>query len=446
MRRTVTGDDDALTAIGWPEIPFNPLAASAAQPLTPTEILLSPFGLLLFAPLAPLVRLAGRWQPRAALLGGSLLWLIASTGPLVLPVFVGAVVAGATWVVGLGWLRRREALSERGMAALVWIGLLALGLPLWWRAHWGWYAGWDGGVSRLSPYHMLGLSYVQLRLIAWGVNWAKAPQTPLRLFDTALWLLYPPTMRLGPVTLRETFLERLDAWRPREPLAWRDLGRRVGYFVMGGVLYGIVLNQVPKVPPGAVDFFSAPEHYATEALLRLAYLAPIQVFLMLWLYNELAAALAIVVGIRVDDNFRWVPAATSVRDYWRRWHMTLGAWLREYVYIPLGGNRRHVLLTYGAVFVFCGAWHGAAWSYVLWGALQALALGVQRGWDGLRQRLFRQYGEGSPRTWLRAAWLAVCWLATMQFQLLATIIFLDFSHAGLPLLGELLRRATGWGW
>ena len=415
-----------------PEPLFNPLIAPVDQPLTPAEILAGPFGLIAFVPLVPLLRLLARRWPRGALIGCGLIWAAATAGPLAAAILLAGCLLASTWVVGLGALRRSGRLSRRAMIALVWLGLAALLAPFWWQARWSWY-GWDGG-SRLAVLHNIGLAYYFLRLIAWGVSLARHPEEPLRPIETLCWLLYPPCMRLGPVMLREEFLERLAAWQPRARPELRQLTQRFGLFVLGVVVLGVVTRNVPTVAPATADFFSAPQQYSTSALARIFYLVPIQVYLLLWSYNELAVALSLWVGIRVDDNFNWLPRAASVREFWRRWHVTVGRWLRDYVYLPLGGRRGAVPLKYAAVFGFCAVWHGASWSFLAWGASQSLALSLQRWWDLLSCRLGL---TDRPRgRW----WTVLCWLATMHYQAATIVVFVDFDHCGGRLLGELGRR------
>ncbi|MFQ5806565.1 MAG: MBOAT family O-acyltransferase, partial [Phycisphaerae bacterium] len=270
--------------------------------------------------------------------------------------------------------------------------------------------------------------------IAWGVDLARNPRDPLRPADTTCWLLYPPCMRLGPVLLRREFLERLDAWKPSSPVPWKEVGQRFGLFALGVAGLAVVSRNVPLVQAGAPDFFSTPQHYSTGELVRVFYLVPIGIYLLLWTYNELAAALALWIGIPVDNNFDWLPRATSVREFWRRWHVTLGRWLREYIYIPLGGSRGFVPLHYAAVFGFCAVWHGASWSFVAWGASQTLALTVQRWWDQAREWLgWRGRPTGGWRT-------LFCWLTTMHFQIATIVIFVDFDHRAGRLFCELWQR------
>jgi D-alanyl-lipoteichoic acid acyltransferase DltB (MBOAT superfamily) len=437
--------------IGAPTALFNPLTSSV--PLSPRELIAGPLGLIAFLPLVPLVLLLGRRYRRSALAIGGLVWLVPTLGLSTAIVLLAGVAAGTGWIILLVVLRRRERLGRRGMIALVWVGLHALVLPLWWYAQPAWYP------SRMAIMHNVGFAYFLLRLIAWGTEAAAVPQMPLRLADTVCWLLYPPCMRLGPVLVRADFLRRLDAWAPREsPRGWAG-ARRLGLMLLGAIGLAIIGGQIPVVMSGRVDYFAAPEAYSTGLLLRVFYLVPIQVYLLLWTYNQLALALSLWVGLPVDDNFHWLPLATSVRDFWRRWHITVGSWLRDSVYIPLGGSRRHVVRNTFAVFGYCGLWHGPSWSFLAWGMSQAVALTVQRGWDRLRARQphpvpGREVGRGGfvakpqnphPTLPLRGGgrdvlWTAVCWLLTMHYQMASIVIFTDFEHVGWRLLRELLWR------
>jgi D-alanyl-lipoteichoic acid acyltransferase DltB (MBOAT superfamily) len=421
-----------LIDIPSPEPLVNPLIAPTDQLVSAWEVVASPFGLILFAPLIPILRLVARRRPQAALVCCGLAWMAGTAGPLaVLIIAAGWLVAG-TWVVTLGQLVRRRRLHPRIMIALVWLGLIAMLLPLWWYPHWSWY-GWQGS-SKLAVLHAAGIAYFLLRFIAWGVDLAHNPHDPLRLTDTICWLLYPPCMRLGPVLLRQDFLERLDAWNPAAPLPWKEIGQRVGLFFIGGFFLAVVTNNLPRVDPGTPDFFSSPEHYTTARLVRVLYLVPIQAYLLLWTYNELAAALSYSVGIRVDNNFDWALRSVSVREFWRRWHVTVGLWMRDYIYVPLGGGHGFPIVRLFAVFGFVAIWHGASWSFVAWGAAQALALTVQRLWDQGRKRLHaRIRPEG-------AWWAVVCWLVTMHFAVVTILVFMDFQHCGWRILRELWQR------
>ena len=323
---------------------FNPITSDVL--LSPTAVLAGPYGLIAFLPLVPVLLLLARWNRRAALILVGLLWLLPTLqAPTTIALLVW-VVAAAGWVLALGALRRRGTLGRRAMIALVWLGLNALVIPLWWQAQPAWYRG----ISPMAALHNVGFAYFLLRFVAWGVELANNPRLPQRLMDTVCWILYPPCMRLGPLLLREQFLERFDAWDPRRSSAWTTGARRLGLFILGGVALAVVGRQIPVAGSGVTDFYAAPQDYTTGQLLRVFYLVPIQIYLLLWTYNQLALGLSLWVGICVDDNFNRLPLATSVRDFWHRWHITVGTWLRSYIYIPLGGSRRNALLNPLLVF------------------------------------------------------------------------------------------------
>ncbi|MBI5864160.1 MAG: hypothetical protein HZB38_06600 [Planctomycetes bacterium] len=414
---------------------FNPVTATT--PLTALELLAGPFGLLAFAPLIPLTRWLARESPASAIILTGIAWVVATAGPGSAAVLIAGLAIGVGWVRLVGNVAASARLSGPAGIAAVWIGLSLLLLPLWWFPAWSWY-GWTP--SRLAVLHNLGFAYFYLRLVGWGVDMVRARDPePLRLAETIAWLAYPPCMRLGPILPRRVFLERLAAWTPRTPLHWRDIGRRFGLLVIGGATLAVLAHNLPKVSADKPDFFSAPQLYSTDQLLRIVFCGPTMIYFLLWTYNELAATLALLVGLPVDNNFNWLPAATSIRDFWRRWHVTVGGWLREYVYIPLGGNRRSPLLTYPVVFAFCGVWHGASWSFLAWGLSQAIALMVQRGWDVLRNRLGWDGKPSGP------AWTAFCWLITLQYQLVTVLVFVDFNYCATRLFANLAGRLLGGG-
>jgi len=127
-------------------------------------------------------------------------------------------------------------------------------------------------------------------------------------------------------------------------------------------------------------------------------------------YTDMAIGLALLFNIRLPINFNSPYKATNIQDFWRRWHMTLSRFLRNYVYIPLGGNKKGEFRTYNnlmATFLIGGLWHGAGWTFVFWGFLHGLALMVQRFWSKLGFKLW---------TWL-------AWLITFNFVNIAWVFF-----------------------
>jgi D-alanyl-lipoteichoic acid acyltransferase DltB (MBOAT superfamily) len=415
---------------------------TSPEPLSPVAQLAGPGGLLLFVPLVPVLLLAARRAPRAALIFTGVAWLLATLRPVGTAVVLGWVGLATVYVLLLAALRKHEVLGRRGMIGAVWGGLHVLVFPFWWSAGQWWYTP----LSPMAAMHNVGLAYFLFRFIAWGVSLADSPAQPLRFVDTVCWILYPPSMRIAPFLLRDEFLARLDAWDPRRSPEWRAGLRRFVLCVVGAICYAVLDHNRPKL-----DFFGMPEKYLTGELLALFYLVPLQVYLMLWTYNQLALTVSLWIGLPVPDNFDRLPLATSVREFWRRWNLTVGAWLRNYVYIPLGGNRRHVAVNYVVTFAYCGLWHGAAWSFLLWGLTQGAALTVQRWWDLLRNRQDAtteppRHREDEPPRRKDAKktkvliWAFFCWLLTMHYQAATIFVFVDFEHFGVRFFRELIGR------
>ncbi len=134
--------------------------------------------------------------------------------------------------------------------------------------------------------------------------------------------------------------------------------------------------------PVADAVFALPEDQLTTAVVWLGVLAyTLQIYFDFSGYSDMAIGLGRMIGFRLPENFARPYSAVSVTDFWRRWHMSLSRWFRDYVYIPLGGNRGSSLLTYRnlfTVFLLTGIWHGAAWTFVVWGLFHGVLLALER--------------------------------------------------------------------
>jgi D-alanyl-lipoteichoic acid acyltransferase DltB (MBOAT superfamily) len=146
--------------------------------------------------------------------------------------------------------------------------------------------------------------------------------------------------------------------------------------------------------------FFDPTAYGTPVLIFAAYGYAMQIYCDFSGYTDLAIGTAALLGYRLRPNFRQPYRAVSLQEFWRRWHISLSSWLRDYLYKPLGGSRYGELNTYRNLFVTMllgGLWHGAAWTFVAWGALHGLWLGLER-W--LREHVFGRSGaRASPLAW-----------------------------------------------
>ena len=226
----------------------------------------------------------------------------------------------------------------------------------------------------------IGISFFTFQAITYVVDVKRGDAEPASLIDAAIYLSFFPHLVAGPIVRASEFLPQLRA--PRDP---RRVAVGAGLVLIGlGLLKKVLIADT--LAREIVDpVFGVPEAYfAPDAILAtLAYAA--QIYCDFSGYTDIAIGLALLLGFIFPQNFRSPYRATGFRDFWRRWHMTLSRFLRDYLYIPLGGSRGGRLFTYRNLMitmVLGGLWHGAAWTFVLWGAFHGAMLVTEHALDG----------------------------------------------------------------
>jgi D-alanyl-lipoteichoic acid acyltransferase DltB (MBOAT superfamily) len=183
--------------------------------------------------------------------------------------------------------------------------------------------------------------------------------------------------------------------------------------------------------------FGAPNQHSSLEVLVAVYAYAVQIYADFFGYTNIAIGIALLLGFTFPQNFDAPYSATSITDFWRRWHMTLSRWLRDYLYIPLGGNRGGALLTYRNLMLTMligGLWHGAGWTFVVWGGVHGSALVVERWWRARPGFVERPWTRGR-RAWHR--------FVTFQVVCFAWIFFRSESFADAWDL--IVRLFTAWG-
>jgi len=284
------------------------------------------------------------------------------------------------WGAGLAMARLRPDGARRLLLAT---GVtLFLGLLAWFK-----YRGFVAGtLAELGlpvgpaafPLAPVGISFFTFELVSYLVDLHRRQTPPIRrLLDFGTFFLFFPRMISGPIVRPADFLRQLEAGALRGP---PFLLRGAELFLLGAVFKTVIADaQVPFVE----TVFAAPLDFdaATAWLAVGAYSA--QIFGDFFGYSLMAAGLARGFGFVLPRNFAAPYAAAGFSDFWRRWHISLSAWLRDYLYIPLGGSRggerrtmRNLMLT----MLLGGLWHGPAWSFVLWGGAHGALLAAERAW------------------------------------------------------------------
>jgi alginate O-acetyltransferase complex protein AlgI len=192
--------------------------------------------------------------------------------------------------------------------------------------------------------------------------------------EVALYISLFPQLVAGPIVRYKTVARQLRS--RRHTVGRAAIGARI--FVIGLAQKVLIADQVAQVADTVFDHILSPS--LIEAWLGLlAY--TLQIYFDFAGYSNMAIGLGLILGFTFPRNFRLPYTAQSITEFWRRWHISLSSWLRDYLYIPLGGSRNGALCTYrnlATVFVLCGLWHGAGWTFVLWGVWQGAFLIVER--------------------------------------------------------------------
>jgi alginate O-acetyltransferase complex protein AlgI len=236
------------------------------------------------------------------------------------------------------------------------------------------------GLPLMSIALPVGLSFFTFQAISYIVDVRRGLCERGSTIDVALYLSFFPHLVAGPIVRAREFLPQLAS--PRNP---RDVAVGSGVFLIClGLVKKVILADL--IARNLVDpVYAVPGAYGTADTLLATYGYAAQIYCDFSGYTDIAIGLALLMGFIFPRNFDRPYSATSFREFWRRWHMTLSRFLRDFIYIPLGGNQKGRFNTYRNLMitmVLGGLWHGAAWGFVLWGFIHGAALAIERLVDG----------------------------------------------------------------
>ncbi|HUC03801.1 MAG TPA: MBOAT family O-acyltransferase [Acidimicrobiales bacterium] len=295
------------------------------------------------------------------------------------------------------------------------------------------------GLGRAVPLVQVGLpiaiSFFTFMAISYVVDVYRRQLEPARPIDVALYLSFFPHLLAGPIVRGHELLPQL---RHRRDAYAIDYSRAL-WLILAGLFKKVVISSYVSTAIVTPVFTAPAQHSAPEALFG-AWGYAVQIYCDFSGYTDIAIGLALLLGVRFPINFDAPYTARNLQEFWRRWHMTLSRWLRDYLYIPLGGNSgseaktvRNVLIT----MVLGGLWHGAAWTFVCWGAWHGIGQGV--GHLRRRRRVARglePVASGPVRIWVQR-------VATFQFVCLGWVFF---NASGMSnAFAVLARLFDGWG-
>ena len=333
----------------------------------------------------------------------------------------------ANWLLVQGWARRQ---NDAWLVAGIVLNLGVLGVCKYANFLGANLAALAGREWEALPIILpLGVSFFTFQKISYLIDLRRGDRHVYGLLEFSAFVMFFPQLIAGPLVRHNELVPQLGGLGRRD--AWEGIGRGALLFTIGfAKKVGIADTAALVCDPVFAQAAGGPVQGAAAWAGAWAY--AVQILFDFSGYSDMAIGLALMFGLRLPFNFDAPYRATSVRDFWRRWHMTLSRFLRDYVYVPLGGNRggglvqaRNVVLT----MLLGGLWHGAAWTFVAWGGLHGLALAANGAW-------------------VRAGWrmpAALGWGLTLLFVVLAWVLFRapDFGTAVRMYAG--LAGLEGWG-
>jgi D-alanyl-lipoteichoic acid acyltransferase DltB (MBOAT superfamily) len=294
--------------------------------------------------------------------------------------FVALLMASSLW----NWLWARVIAWGKG-PRLLWLWLAILGNlgVLGWFKYAGFLADLAGMPLAQAIILPVGISFFTFQGLSYVIDVYNGRTRPARLLDLTLLMSFFPHLVAGPIVRPSHLLPQLRH-APR-------LGRQEAAACLILILWGTVKKAViaNDISVHLVDpVFADPAGHSSLELALAAYGYAVQIYCDFSAYTDMAIGLAGLLGFRFPRNFDQPYRAASLQDFWRRWHISLSSWLRDYLYIgAFGGSRQALWRTCLALFgtmVLGGLWHGASWNFVIWGALHGGVLVAERLWQRAR--------------------------------------------------------------
>ena len=268
----------------------------------------------------------------------------------------------------------------------------------------------------------VGISFLVFRVLTYTIDIYRGEMAPASTLDFGVYVAFFPYLLAGPIARACDFLPQLSS--PRDPRSV-DAGRAF-VLILGGLAKKMLIADYlsTHIVNGV---FASPQSFSSWETLWGILAYSVQIYCDVSAYSDIAIGIALLLGFELPENFNAPYTARTIQDFWRRWHITLSSWLRDYLYIPLGGSRRGRGRTYVdlvATFLLAGLWHGAGWTFVFWGGMHGIGLALERARADTRR------ARGLPEPGATAGARALQRLAVFAFVSLAWVFFRADSMGG----------------
>lgn len=292
---------------------------------------------------------------------------------------------------------------------------------------WNWNQMVEGNFQPLDIILPVGISFYTFQSISYIVDVYKGRVRPTETWIEYLFFLsYFPALVAGPIVRADYFLPQIQN---RDHASRQEMAAGLWLIILGLVKKAVVADYIAQYND---LIFASPTGYSgLESLMGVVGYV-VQIYCDFSGYSDMAIGISAIMGFKLTQNFNFPYKSRNLTDFWRRWHISLSTWLRDYVYIPLGGNRRGTLRTYVNNFLTMlvgGLWHGAAWKFVIWGGMHGVGLIVHKA--------LRPWLDRIPDTWpVKAA----SWTLTMAY---VSFLFIFFRAASFEDAWLIIRNIFG---
>ena len=279
----------------------------------------------------------------------------------------------------------------------------------------------------------LGISFFTFQKISYLIDLRRGDRHVYGLLEFAAFVTFFPQLIAGPLVRHNEIIPQF-ALNPRRPEVWENLARGSALFLIGLAKKAAIADTVALVCDPIYARVAAGAHPSLAEAWAASGTYMLQIYFDFSGYSDMAIGLGLMFGLRLPLNFAAPYRSASIREFWRRWHITLSRFLRDYVYIPLGGNRAgpgRQAVNVVATMLLGGLWHGAAWTFVAWGGLHGLGLAANGAWDRAGLRMPRLAG------WLLTTLFVWCGWVLFRSPDFATAARLFAGMAGSGGVGHL---------
>jgi len=295
------------------------------------------------------------------------------------------------------------------------------------------------GISQIDSLEIIlpiGISFYTFQTISYTVDIYRGKITPSKSFwEFALFVSFFPQLVAGPILRASHFLPQLREKISKEKLTTRLRTTTIHH---SALRFGITLMMIgffkkmffaDNIAPMVNEIFNVPLGLESFSIIIGAIGFGVQIYCDFSGYSDIAIGAATILGFNIPANFNKPYFATSPVDFWKRWHISLSTWLRDYLYIPLGGNRKGDYRSYANLFtvmIVGGLWHGSAWNFLIWGALHGVYLAIYK-------MLVSKFPSLEDNQLLKSRkWKIISILTTQYFVFLAYVAFRVEDVSALP--------------